>query len=204
MNEVTTKHDVPAELIGFFMKPPLLINESRRDYEDMLKGMIKLIEPSNTFEWILVRDLVDVTWENRRLGKMKAALVNVTWMEAVRRVLESLLDGSLEDRRRAAQEHAERYFTEEGRSLVQTILGSHGLTEEAIAAQAMALRLPELDIIDRQMERARVTRMAIERDLQHHRTAGSWTRPDDLVRIVDGTASSIPLSPSSEPAAPSS
>jgi hypothetical protein len=172
MNEVTTKYDIPAELVGFFQKPPILISENRRHYEDMLKGMIKVIEPGNTFEWLLVRDLVDVTWENRRLGKMKAALINVTWIEAVRRILESLLDGSPEQRRRAAQEHAQAYFSEEGRSLVQTILATHGLTEEAIAAQAMALRLPELDLIDRQMERARVTRIAIARDLQHHRIAG--------------------------------
>src|ERR1700730_11835516 len=56
--------------------------------------------------------------------------------------------------RRAAQEHAEAYFTEEGRASVETILARHELTQDAIAAQAMAIRLPELDIIDRQMERA--------------------------------------------------
>jgi hypothetical protein len=88
MNEVATKYDIPADLIGFFAKPPLLISESRRDYEQLLKGMIKMIEPSNTIEWLLLKDIVDVYWENRRLGKMKAALVNVTWKEALRRILE--------------------------------------------------------------------------------------------------------------------
>jgi hypothetical protein len=204
MNEVTTNYNTPEELIGFFQKPPILISENRRHYEDMLKGMIKVIEPSNTLEWLLVRDLVDVTWENRRLGKMKAALVNVTWKEATRTILESLLVGNQEERRRAAHEHAEAYFTDEGRSVVQTILRRHELTEDAIAAQAMAVRLPELDIIDRQMERARVTRMAIARDIQHHRAAGSWKRPDELLRVVDATASAIPLSPSSDAAALSS
>jgi hypothetical protein len=200
-SEVATKYDIPPDLIGFFAKPPILISENRRDYEQMLKGMIELIEPNNTLEWILVRDLVDVTWENRRLGKMKAALVNVTWKEAVRRILESLLEGTLEERSHAAQEQAEACLTDEGRGAVQKILGLHNLTEDAIAAQAMAVRLPELDVIDRQMERARVTRMAIARDIQHHRTAGSWKKPDDPLRIVDDTAGAIPHNPCSKPTA---
>jgi hypothetical protein len=170
----------------------------------VLKGTIETIEPQNKFEWRLVKDIVDLTWELRRLGKMKAALVNVTWKEAVRMVLESLLDGNPDERRRAAQEHAEAYFTEEGRTSVLTILGRHELTEDAIAAQAMAIRLPELDIIDRQMERARVSRMAIARDIQHHRSAGSWKRPDERLTAIDATESSIPLSSSSDRAALSS
>jgi len=198
--EVATKYDIPADLIGFFAKPPILISENRRNYEQTLKGMIELIEPNNTLEWILVKDLVDVSWENRRLVKAKAALVNVTWKEAVRRILESLLEGTLEARRHAAQEHSEACLTDEGRSAVQKILGLHNLTEDAIAAQAMAVRLPELDNIDKQMERARVTRMAIARDIVHHRAAGSWKKPDDLLKIIDATAGSNPLSPSAKPA----
>jgi hypothetical protein len=58
------------------------------------------------------------------------------------------------------------------------------------------LRLPELEVFDRQLERARVTRMAIARDLEHHRAAGSWKRPDELLQIVDAKAGSIPLDPS--------
>jgi hypothetical protein len=204
MNEVATRYPIPAELKRFFEKPPILINENRGSYEQVLRGTIETIEPQNIFEWLLAKDVVDLTWEDHRLGKMKAALVNVTWKEALRMVLESLLDGNPDERRRAAQEHAEVYFTEEGRTAVLGILGRHELTQDAIAAQAMAMRLPELDIIDRQMERARVSRMAVARDILHHRSAGSWKRPDDLLRVIDATASSIPLSPSSDRAALSS
>jgi hypothetical protein len=201
MNEVATKYTIPAELQRFFEKPPILINESRRDYDQVLWSTIEAIEPKNTFEWILLKDLVDLTWEIRRLGKDKAALTNMTWKEALRMILESLLDGDPEERRRVAQERANAYFTEEGRAWVMTFLRTHELTEDAIAAQAMTLRLPELEIFDRQTERARVTRMAIARDIQHHRVAGSWKRPDDLLAIVDAKATSIPLSPSSDHAA---
>jgi hypothetical protein len=204
MNQVATRYDIPAELKNFFEKPPILINENRGSYEQVLRGTIETIEPQNIFEWLLVKDIVDLTWELRRLAKTKVALVNLTWKEAARMILESLLDGNPDERRRAAQEHAEAYFTEEGRPVVLKILAKHELTQDAIAAQSMSVRLPELDIIDRQMERARVSRMAIARDIQHHRGAGSWERPVDLLTIVDDRASSIPLSPSSDRAALSS
>ncbi len=68
-----------------------------------------------------------------------------------------------------------------------------GFGEDAIAAQAATLRLPELDILDRQLGRARLTSMAITRDIEHHRVAGSWNRTDKVLSIVDGTAGSPPL-----------
>jgi hypothetical protein len=198
MNEIATKHAIPAELQGFFEKPPILINESRRDYDQVLTGTIETIEPQNTLEWSLLKDLVDLTWELRRLGKAKAALMNTTWKDALRMILESHLEGDPDDRSYTAREFTDAYLTKDGRDRVMKFLLKHELTEDAIAAQAMALRLPEIDIIDRQMERARVTRMAIARDLQYHRVAGSWKRPDDLLAIADAKASSIPLSPSSD------
>jgi hypothetical protein len=195
MNEVATKYTIPANLLSFFVAPPILINESRRDYNQVLTGTIEAIEPKATFEWFLVKDLVDLTWEIRRSGKNKAALMNTIWKEALRVILESLLDGDSEERRRVAQERTDAYFTEEGRNWVVAFLLGHNLTEDAIAAQAMALRLPELDIIDRKMERARVSRMAIMRDIEHHRVVGSWKVPKDLLQIVDAAAEPIPLAP---------
>jgi hypothetical protein len=200
MNEVATSYAIPSRLQGFFAKPPVLIGESRLQYEQVLTGTIEAIKPSNFLEWLLVKDLVDLTWELRRLGKHKAALINVTWTHALRMILESHLEGDLEERRRVAQERAGGYFTKEGRDWVMEFLLKRELTEDAIAAQASTLRLPELDLIDRQMERARVSRMAIARDIQHHRVAGSWSKPDDVLKVVDATAGSLPLNPPSDQA----
>jgi hypothetical protein len=201
MNEVVTKYTIPAELLGFFEHPPVLINESSEDYDQVLTSTIKTIEPKNTFEWLLVKDLVDLTWEDRRLGKVKADIVNSTWKEAVRTILESFLPGDLEERHSVARELSEAYFGTEGRDRVLTILARHKLTEDAIAAHSLTLRLPELELIDRQLQRVRLARIAIARDLLYHRIAGSWKGPADVLAIVDATASSIPLSPSSDPAA---
>jgi hypothetical protein len=197
---VTTKYAIPAELEGFFAHPPILINEFRAHYNQVLTSTIETIEPENTLEWILVKDLVDLTWEDRRLGKMKADIVNSTWKDAVRTILESLLHGDLEERRTAARELSGAYFSKEGRDRVLTILARHKLTEDAIAAHSLTLRLPELELIDRQVQRVRLARIAIARDLLHHRVAGAWKRPNDVLAIVDARASSIPLVPSDQTA----
>jgi hypothetical protein len=200
MNEVAIKGNcaIPANLISFFAHPPIRIGEDRHAYELVLTSTIETIEPKNALEWLWLKDLVDLTWEIRRSGKDKAAIVNVTWTEACRKILESFLDGDSQTRRSEAQARADKYFTEAGREWVLDFLAQHGLREDAIAAQAAALRLLELDMIDRQMERARLVRMAIARDILHHRANGLWRRPDDVLAIVDAKASLVPLDPATD------
>lgn len=199
MKEVV-KCVIPVELQRFFANPPLRINESRTIYDAVLMATIEAIDPRDAYEWLLAKDLVDLTWQIRGVAKDKADMVNATWKEALRMLLETLLDGDPQERRCVAQARAQEFFTEKGREWVVTFLADHQLTDDAIAAQAAALRLPELDIMDRQMERARLARMAIARDLLHHRVAGSWKRPDDVVAIVDARASPVPLDPPAQDA----
>jgi hypothetical protein len=194
MKEVSikTNYDIPAELAGYFAYPPMRIGENRHIYLQMLKGTIEAIEPKNTCEWLLIKDLADLSWEIRRLGKDKAAIVNLTWKEALRMILESHLDGDARERRSIAQARADNYFNEEGRNWVLEFLGKHELREDAIGTQAATLRLLELDIIHRQMERARVIRMATVTDIMHHRVAGSWRQPDDVLATIDNKVSLVP------------
>src|SRR6266700_1150132 len=109
MHEVSikTNYTIPAELEGFFKHPPMRIGENRHVYEQVRRGIIETIGPRNMIEWLLVLDVADLTWEIRRLGKDKAAIVNATWKEALRMILESLLDSDPLERRSAAQSHAE-------------------------------------------------------------------------------------------------
>ena len=200
MKEITkTKYPIPAELQGFFDNPPILINENKEEYDQLRTSIIETIEPKNTYEWVWVKSLLTYTWEDCRLGKMKADLVNVTWKEALRTILESLLPRDLAERGSVARECAEGYFSPEGRARVLTILVRHKLTEGAIAAQSLTLRLPELEVIDRQLQRALLARIAIARDIMDHRIAGSWKKPEDVLAAVDGATRSITLVPSSDP-----
>jgi hypothetical protein len=193
--EIKKKYAIPDDLMEVFAYPPLRIGENRRAYEQVRTGVVESFEPRNRFEWCLVLDVANLTWEIRRLGKDKAEIVNATWKEALRKMLESFLEGDPQERQAVAEDRADKYFTEEGRKWVIDFLGKYELREDAIGAQAAALRLPELDIIDRQMERARVSRIAMTRDIMQHRVAGSWKQPDEVLTIVDDKASLVPPDP---------
>jgi hypothetical protein len=198
MNTAITNFSPPAEIKSFFT-PPVLISENCGEYESMRAAVANTIRPQNTIEWILVIDVMNLSWEIRRLAKDKANLINLNWKDAIRMIVEALLDSDQEERSRVSQDLADGWFTSaEAKQGIQALLAKHQLTEDAIAAQAMSLRLPELDIIDRKMERARVSRMALMRDIEHHRIAGSWKMPQDLLQIVDAAAEPTPLVPAAD------
>jgi hypothetical protein len=199
MKEVTiTKYTIPTELEPVFERRPILLNESAEEYDRLRDSIVEMMEPTNISEWMLVLSVVRYNWEDFRLGNMKAALVNLTWKEAVRIVMEALVPGDAEQRARKAQELSGLYFRPEGHGQVLAILAGHKLTEAAIAAQAMAVRLPEIEVLDRQSQRASLLRMAIERDLLHHRAVGSWKRAEKVLAVIDARADPISLSPSLE------
>jgi hypothetical protein len=199
MNTTSNEFTVPSEIAVFFKRPPILINESPSEYEAVFASLANAIGPENTFEWLLFKDIVELSWEIRRSGNSKAAIINMKWKEALRIMLESLLEGDDEERIRVAQELADQWFTSaEARTSVLELLQRHQLAEDAIVAQATALGLPELDMLDRKIERARVSRMVIMRDIEHHRIARTWRMPKDLLQIVDAAAEPIPLAPPSD------
>jgi hypothetical protein len=197
MKEIAKEnYSIPADLFPFFAKPPLRINESRPMYEAVRASIIETISPRNKYEWYLVDDIVNFSWEIRGLRKDKAATVNLTWKEALSKILEALMDGDMRERSHVAQVRASAYFIKQGREWVVTFLSGCGLTEDAIAAHAAGLRLPELEMIDRRIHRALVARIAIERDLVYNRIDGLWARPGDLLALVDDKVSLVrPISP---------
>ena len=86
MSELATKYDIPADLVEFFANPPLLRNESLEQYKKLRNGVIcETVEPTNTCEWLLVNDLVNLFLGNPQVGEDKGrAGVNVMWKQAQR------------------------------------------------------------------------------------------------------------------------
>ena len=193
MNKITTTNSVfPPQIAWLFQKQPLLLGESRRDYDQVCKSLIRSIQPENHLEWLLVKQAVDYCWEIIRLSKFKAAIVNMTWREALQLVLETIVGGDEDERRRAVQEHVDGWYTTpEAQQATIKLLEKHLINTDDITAQAMALRLPELERIDRSLEKNRAGLNATLREIEHYRIAGIWKGGKDLQQIVDAELSSI-------------
>jgi hypothetical protein len=57
--------------------PPVLSSEKRKDYESLLCYMADCVKPTDVIEWLWLKDVVDHTWEIRRLRRFKNQLIEV-------------------------------------------------------------------------------------------------------------------------------
>lgn len=79
---MTKKHpkvegmNMPATLKAAFGPPPLLRFEDPRAYDTLMAETAASIVPTDTIEWLLIRDVVDLTWEIMRYRRFKTALVD--------------------------------------------------------------------------------------------------------------------------------
>ena len=187
---------VPPEIARFSMRPPLLVTESRQDYDALFNSVAQTIAPTNNLEWISTGNYVDLVWEIRRLRRAKAGIINATRHEAFRTVFESILPDTDDRVELAARLAREWYEKPDERTAIIDRLAKHDLDDDAISAQAFALRSPEIEKIDRMMQQLEISSMAQLREIEFHRRATSWRTPKSLSQVVDGIAEPIRLPPS--------
>ena len=58
--------------------PPLLIGESKADYQQQFHGVWRDLKPVGALEEILLCDIVDLCWEINRHRRQNAALMDAT------------------------------------------------------------------------------------------------------------------------------
>ena len=83
---------IPAEIRTLLGEPPLLISEDPSAYDALLATFAATVRPEDCIEWIYVKDCVDLNWEIRRIRQAKAGIIDVTRKEALRSILESILE----------------------------------------------------------------------------------------------------------------
>ena len=76
MSTETPLRCVPPDIEVLFGVPPLLSTEDPRLYWEMLDRFAGFVEPRNVFEWLWVKDLVDLCWEIDRLRRFKKLLID--------------------------------------------------------------------------------------------------------------------------------
>jgi hypothetical protein len=184
---------VPPELASLFSRRLLLVTERQEEYDALFYSVAQTIWPTNNLEWIQVRKYVDVTWEIWRLRRHKTAIINMTRHDALRTILESILP---QDKLRLtlAAELADAWYEKPAeRPIVMSYLRSNDLDDEAISAQALALRSSEIEKIDRMIHQLEISGMALLREIEYHRRACSWHPPKKLMEIVDAVPDPVPL-----------
>jgi hypothetical protein len=79
----------------------------------MCKVLAARLKPQDEFEWFLVYDYLHYSWQIRRWRKAAAALIDTIRQDALRAVLESILDSDVEDCRQLIDGHVDNWFKED-------------------------------------------------------------------------------------------
>ncbi|GEP07718.1 HNH endonuclease [Methylobacterium oxalidis] len=181
---------IPLEIASLLTPPSPLPDEEPDAYGRLLTAVGVSVEPRDTIEWLWVKDVVDLLWEAQRLRRLRTAMLRT----ARRRGLSDLLDAYREPAGdtfgydRSELVHGWSSGEPEAVREVAALLAKHGLTDEAISAQALSSKLDDLDRIERMIANADGRRNGVLREIERRRSAlGSRLRAASD-QIIDGEA----------------
>jgi hypothetical protein len=193
MSEQSKALTIPAQLNSLFNRPALLVTESPAEYDGLFTAVAETIQPVDNIEWISMSKYVDFVFESIRWRRAKAGIINATFREALCTVVESILPDT-DDRLEVAARLVDEWYEKPAeRKAIIDLLAKHGLDPDAVAAEAIALRVGELERIDRMLQQLEIASMAQLREIEFHRRASSWHPPSRLQEIVDSAAEPIQL-----------
>jgi hypothetical protein len=143
-----------AESQVLFGPPALLPAESPAAYWHLYSLLQAELAPAGVFEKMWLRDLVDLQWEVRRWRQLSNEFLSSSKHFGLDKILGSLpYDGSTMELKRNWTRRDPTAMAK-----VTRLLDLAGLTEDAILAQTLAVKLDQIDRIDRmtfQAERRR-------------------------------------------------
>jgi hypothetical protein len=171
-----------------FGPPPLIEGEDQTVYEDFLDGISAAVKPKDFLEQIWVRDVVDLTWETRRMRGLKANLLTSCLSRGLRQVLITVMDeveaGNLSRQWAARDREAIKH--------VDGLLASMGQTMEVVRARTLSANIDVVERIDRMVMSAEARRNMALREIERHRScvAEALRRVTDAV--VDAEFEAVP------------
>ena len=68
---------IPEDIREIWGDPPLLRNESAETYEMLARQISQAVGPTDVIEWVWVKDILDLSWEIRRLRRFKTILIEL-------------------------------------------------------------------------------------------------------------------------------
>jgi hypothetical protein len=153
-----------GELFG---APPLIDGEDAAAYDALLARIAAAVKPADVIEEMWVRDVVDLAWETLRLRRLKAMLITAAAPEGMAAALTPSIGAG------AARELAEAWAVGGRRAArrAEKLLAAAGLDRDAVTAHTLALRIDDVERIDRMIMLTEGRRAAALREIERRRAA---------------------------------
>jgi hypothetical protein len=174
------------ESARFFGPAPLIAGEDLARYEAMRDQISAAVRPLDFLEEIWVNDIVNLVWETQRLRRLRAALLQASAHEGLNHILQWIVG----DHRRLATEWAAR--KPEYVKAVENTLAKAGLTMETVMAQTLALKINEVECIDRMVAGAEARRNVALREIDRHRAVLGTALRQASNEVLDAEFKEVP------------
>jgi hypothetical protein len=149
--------------------PPMVLQgEDPAGYEALFQRVSGTLRPADIFEEIWARDVVDLVWEVFRLRRLKVALMRE---DAFRGLVEVLKPRQALVPQPGYHEIARQWASGDraAAATVAKVFATADVTMDAVHAKTFALRIDELERIDRMTMMAEGRRDSILREIDRYR-----------------------------------
>ena len=177
---------------ALFGPPPLFDEEDTKVYDQLLTQVSTTVMPTDIFEDIWVRDVVDLTLAVFRLRRLTANLLKANEYKGLSETLAPLVGRSQAETLAEGWAARKPEVVEE----VNKTLTSAGLTPDTILAQTFSLKLNDIERIEHMIALAEARRNATLHEIDRHRqTLGQKLRraaqqlEDGQFRVIEHTTS---------------
>ena len=157
---------------------PVLPGENQSLYDQMARRIVKEAKPRDSIEELLIRDVIDLSWEVLRMRRLKVGLLRGSMAIGVRTMLDELGYGpsfEFEHNQRLGQRWAAG--DEFVRTEVSAALNKAGLTIDDVTAKTAEEKIDTLERLDRMLASMEARRNNALREIDRHREAlGSAAR----------------------------
>jgi hypothetical protein len=172
-------------------------------YEELLGRVGAAVGPQDIIDWLLVKDVVALTWQIHRSRRQRDGLVRFARREAMERLLKIAYpesDQLLDDGESLAKGLVTDWFEgeKETKKAVDIILKEAGLSLNDVAVQALSIKAEELDRLDLQNEGYEHRRDTILQQIERRRRGWSKVVKRASEEIIDAEFTEAPISKNGE------
>ncbi len=181
-----------AENRNFLGRAAIIEGETASDYDKFYARTRSVIKPKDSIDEILVRDVVDLSWEVVRMRRMKAKLLKARKPRGIETILTSIYG------EQGAEKLASQWAAGDRRAIakVEGHLTSMGLDAEAVASEALCAGIRDFEVIERLTMMAEQRRNNALREIDRRRFGFGTVLRRASDDIIDGEFRDIPVPPS--------
>jgi hypothetical protein len=149
-------------------------------YEELLGRVGAAVQPVDIIDWLLVKDVVALTWQIHRSRRLRQSIMRSARRAAMQRLLSSILPrpGGLipNQENAAARQIAQDWFSGDKRATkeAERLLAQAGLTMADVTVQSLSANASELDRLDLQDTRHERRRDSILQQIERRRVG--WAK----------------------------